>query len=250
MKGLDYRLEDGVAHITLTAARVGWRLIGDLTPLPTRAAAEGARAILLTASGDDFSHGVDLVDPELAGRLRSDGGRSVAEAGQRLVDNWAESPIPIVVALQGRAIGAGACLAVAADFRFATPDATIAFPEVARVMHLSWGIVPRIVTAFGLQWARWLAVGGETIELSALGGAAARVVAAPQEDARRWALHLASLPPLAVRHIRAVLTDAVADARGAASADPERFVLTAQSADFAEAMAAWFEKRPGVFKGE
>jgi len=250
MSEVDYRVENHVAHVILRAARVNWAMIQALTPLPNQAASDGARVLLLSAAGPDFSHGVDLVDPVLAAQMQIDGGRGVADAGQRLVDAWGEAAIPTVVALRGRAIGAGACLAVAADFRFASPDATIAFPEVARGMHLSWGIVPRIVAAFGPHWAHWLAVGGQPIRVSELGDGVARIGESPGEDALRWAAHLAKLPPLAVRHIREVIAGSSTAVRRAGNVDPARFSETIQSADFAEAMAAWFEKRTGVFKGE
>ena len=250
MSAFDYHVEARVARVTLRAPRVSWQQILALSLLPTRAVEDGARSILLTAAGPDFSHGVDLVDPELGQRLRDDGGRTVAIAGQQLVDAWAHSPVPTVVALRGRAIGAGACLAVAADFRFATPAATLAFPEVARGMHLSWGIVPRLVTAFGHDWAQWLAVGGEAVTVEKLGPSAARICDPPEAAAMGFATRLADLPPLAVAEIRSVLQATSTGVQDAADRDPARFARTVQSADFGEAMAAWFEKRPGMFEGK
>ena len=250
MGGVDYDVDGPICRITMTAPRLGWGTMKALTTAPQRAVEDGARVLLLTAQGPDFSHGVDLADPELADMLRADGGIGVATAGQALVDGWARAPLPTVVALQGRVIGAGACLAVASEFRFAAPDTTIAFPEVARGMHLSWGILPRLVSAFGLDWARWLAVGGQPVGVAALGLAAARVVEAPIAAATAWAHHLAALAPLAVVHIREVLAAIAAGDPSAAADDPARFAATAASADFAEAMAAWFEKRAPVFRGK
>ena len=49
---------------------------------------------------------------------------------------WHESPVPVIVAIQGGALGGGLQIALGADIRIAAPDAKIAIAEA------QWGLVP------------------------------------------------------------------------------------------------------------
>lgn len=49
---------------------------------------------------------------------------------------WRRLPVPVIAVLHGRCYGAGVQIALAADFRFATPDCELS------VMEAKWGLVP------------------------------------------------------------------------------------------------------------
>ena len=79
-----------------------------------------ARAIVLCSEGKHFCAGADFSGA--AGRVGRDGAPHLYDVAIRLF----EQPLPIVAAVQGAAIGGGLGLALAADFRVATPESRFA----------------------------------------------------------------------------------------------------------------------------
>ena len=49
---------------------------------------------------------------------------------------WRELPVPVIAVVHGHCFGGGLQLALAADFRFTTPDCTFS------VMEAKWGLIP------------------------------------------------------------------------------------------------------------
>ena len=101
------------------------------------------RAVILTGAGRCFSAGLDFsVFGEFAARLEeiraemmraSDNG---ANRFQQPVTGWQDLGVPVIAAIEGVCFGAGLQLALAADFRLASPDARFS------VMEGKWGLVP------------------------------------------------------------------------------------------------------------
>lgn len=227
------------------------RLLGIVSGLGSLdAGADECRAVVLDACGPDFCHGANLADPALVARLAS--GRAAridfATSGQALVSRWRSIPVPTIAVASGHVVGAGACLFLSADFRIAAPGTTVRFPEVDRGMHLGWGIVPRLVTLLGETRALRLALLGEPLAVAELADAVT-VTDDPAAETQRLAAQLAGKPPLAVRAVLAVLRQSTSAVDAAAQADAGRWADTLESADFAEAMAAWQGRRPGNWQG-
>jgi len=55
---------------------------------------------------------------------------------QRACWVWRELPVPVIAVVHGHCFGGGLQLALAADFRFTTPDCTFS------VMEAKWGLIP------------------------------------------------------------------------------------------------------------
>lgn len=214
------------------------------------AAADECRVVVLDAAGPDFSHGANLTDPALMARLNEgrDARIAFADCGQALVSCWRAIPVPTIAVATGHVVGAGACLFLASDFRVAAPGTAVRFPEVDRGMHLGWGIVPRLVSLLGESRALRLALLGEALDVAALADAVT-VTGDPAGEAQRLARRLAAKPPLAARAILDVLRQSVCSGDVAAESDARRWADTLESADFAEAMAAWYSRRAGHWKG-
>jgi enoyl-CoA hydratase/carnithine racemase len=252
--GLGSELREGVLTLTLDRPpgnRVSLSLISALTEaLANTAASPNVRAVHLRATGPDFSAGADLRDPELATLIAGGpkGQRELAHHGATLLDTLARLPIPTVVSARGDAIGAGACLWVAADFRWSNHSFRIHFPEVDRGMHLSWGVLPRLGRELGWPTARRLAL-GQPLDASSLPRDVAEFTEDPDAPAAEWARALAQKPPLAVRAILETFREVDRVDAALASADADRFAVTCGSADFLEAMSAFFEHRPGRYTG-
>ena len=208
------------------------------------------RVVVLDAAGRDFSHGANLSDPQLMAKLAEGRDAQVAFAlsGQALVSSWRRIHVPTIAVATGHVVGAGACLFMASDFRIAAPETQIRFPEIDRGMHLGWGIVPRLVSLLGETRALRLALLGEALDVAELTDVVT-VATNPSVEAQRQAGQLAAKPPLAVRAILDVLRQSADVMDSAAEQDAQRWADTLASADFSEAMAAWYERRPPVWKG-
>ncbi|HYS02453.1 MAG TPA: enoyl-CoA hydratase family protein [Candidatus Eisenbacteria bacterium] len=133
-----------------------------LTELPQR---EDVRVLVITGTGRGFCSGGDvnaiigeLLKMEASERLEFTRMTGAVTQGMR------ESPVPIVAAINGVAAGAGAAIALAADFRLLARSATFAF--LFTKVGLSGAdmgsayLLPRLI---GLGHAMELLMLGETV---------------------------------------------------------------------------------------
>ena len=106
------------------------------------------RVIVIDAEGDDFCAGADLEALESLLDADRDAQLDDARALGRVFTSIRQTPVPVVAAVQGRALAGGAGLATACDIVLAHPDATFAYPEVrigfvpAMVMTILRRVVP------------------------------------------------------------------------------------------------------------
>jgi enoyl-CoA hydratase len=158
-----------------------------------------------------------------------------------------------IAAIGGYGIGGGAALAVALDFRIAGEGAYLRLPEIALGMNMSWGALPRIAALVGPSRAKRFAIFCEPCPArEALDwGMVDEVVPSGEALARAWAAKVAALPPLAVRMTKeAITTQAGALFRATSAMDRDQWLLTSESADFAEGGRAFREKRSPKFRGD
>ncbi|MFG2333231.1 enoyl-CoA hydratase family protein [Streptomyces sp. NPDC048604] len=254
-------VDDGVATVTLARpAKLNALTFGayaDLRDLLAELARERAvRALVLGGEGRGFCSGGD-VDEIIGATLSMDTAQLLdfnRMTGQ-VVRAIRECPFPVIAAVHGVAAGAGAVLALAADFRIADPTARFAF--LFTRVGLSGGdmgaayLLPRVV---GLGHATRLLMLGEPVrapeaeriglisELTEEGDAGERAAAL----ARR----LADGPALAHAQTKALLT-AELDMPLAASVelDAATQALLMNGEDYAEFHAAFTEKRPPKWRG-
>ncbi len=143
-----------------------------LNALKTASADTKARVIVIAATGKAFCAGQDLSEVLPKSGEKLDLGRIVAESYNPIIRAIAESPKPVIAAVNGVAAGAGANLALACDFVIAGESASFiqAFARVGLIPD-SGGtyFLPRIL---GLARAKAMTMLGEKIsskELLALG---------------------------------------------------------------------------------
>ena len=147
--------ERRVARITLARPDVKNAFNAELIAELSRAIDEvppDARCVILASDGDTFCAGADLgwmgsMADYTVEQNRIDSGR-LAEMYARL-DSL---PMPIVVRIQGAAIGGGAGLVALADIAVAVEEAVFAFTEV-RLGILPAVISPYVVRKVGLSFA-------------------------------------------------------------------------------------------------
>lgn len=211
------------------------------------------RAIVLRAEGDHFSVGADLSSvggaPQPTVQLRR-----TAEQGARLLRAIREIHQPTVCAIQGIATGGATCIATACDFRIAAAGARIGYGEVKLGINLMWNALPLAVQLVGPARAKRLVMSGDLIGADTLErwGLIDMVVDRADLDgaALAEAERYAALPPIAVQMIKRSV-NALAGALGDAimHADADQWLLGTRTEDFAEALTAFREKRPGNFSG-
>ncbi len=258
---LRVEVADGVATVTLARPEklnaLTFGAYADLRDLLAELSRErSVRALVLAYEGRGFCSGGD-VDEIIGATLGMDTAQLLdfnRMTGQ-VVRAIRECPFPVIASLHGVAAGAGAVLALAADFRVADPTARFAF--LFTRVGLSGGdmgaayLLPRVV---GLGHATRLLMLGDPVrateaerigligELTEEGRA--------DETARQLAHRLAEGPALAYAQTKALLT-AELDMPLAASVelDASTQALLMNSADYAEFHAAFTEKRPPKWSG-
>jgi enoyl-CoA hydratase len=203
------RLEvDGdVRHVVLDRPErrnaVSDELYADLERVLQRVAADpGARAVLFSGEGKSFCAGADL--KAHASRDRTlEQRRAYVWAGQRTARLLQTLPIPVVAAVHGHAIGAGAELALSADVVVVTEDLQLGFPEVGLGTFVGGGLSQTLPLMVGQLRAKQLLLlerrlrGAELVDW----GLATEVVAGDELLRRAGALahELAARPALSLR---------------------------------------------------
>ncbi len=216
---------------------------------------EQTRAVILTATGNDFSVGADLSQPRFRGDPQSlIMRRRDAETGGRMMRALQEIHQPVICAMKGVATGGGACIPTACDFRIAADTTRAVYGEVKVGINLMWNAAPVCVNLIGPARAKRMIMSGRLFDAPTLlsWGFVDEVVKLEdlESTARAWAEEYAALPPIAVQMIKRSI-NRYASALDAAimHMDADQWLLAAHSDDMKEAVTAFFEKRKPDFKG-
>ena len=227
-------------------------LISELADTFEKLADEGqARAILLSGAGKHFCAGADFTDgakdsPDLAGKQKS---AHLYDAAIRLF----RQPLPIVAAIQGGAIGGGLGLAMACDFRVASPDARFSAPFAKLGLHHGFGLTVTLPLVIGHQRSLDLLYTARRItgEEAAALGLVDRLTqnGGALEGAHALAKEVAASAPIAVRSIRATMRGHLAEAvKSATDHEKAEQKLHSATADLAEGIRADLERRAPSFQ--
>jgi enoyl-CoA hydratase/carnithine racemase len=214
-------------------------------------ASRTAKVIILTGAGRSFSAGGHLAMLE-AKRTRT---KEQNRTGMlKFYDSFLsilELHIPIIAALHGAAIGAGLCLACAADIRIATDDTKLGFTFLKLGLHPGMGgtfLVPRIV---GRSMATELLLTGRII--SAQEGLRIGLVSklcskdSLLQEARSVAHEILACGPHASAQLLETMRHDLRDLKAALEREAECQSVNYNGAEFAEGLASVKEKRPPKF---
>ena len=208
-------------------------------------------AVLLTGAGRAFVAGADIAELEGQDATR---GKARAERGQRTFRLFETSPKPTLAAVNGFALGGGCELAMSCHLRIASDKAKFGQPEVKLGIVPGYGGSQRLPRLVGKGRALELLLTGDMIDAAeALRiGLVNRVVTSdallPTSRARLTTM-LAN-GPLAMAHcIEAVDRGLDMSLDDAIALEASYFGLLSSSADKAEGMRAFLEKRPARFSG-
>jgi 2-(1,2-epoxy-1,2-dihydrophenyl)acetyl-CoA isomerase len=254
-----YETRDGYAEITLNRPEQLNAFTADLhaglRAALERAPAEGARAILITGAGRGFCAGQDLTERKMPGPGESVDLRVfLRERYNPLIRRMRALPLPIVVAVNGVAAGAGMGFALAGDILLAARSAKFiqAFIKIGLAPDAGstyW--LPRLV---GPARARALAMTGEALsgEEAAAWGLVWKCLDDDRlmPEARALAARLAA-SPTAAQGLTKQLMNASLDNSLAAQLDLERDTqyMAGHTRDYLEGVRAFREKRKPNFEG-
>ena len=108
---------------------------------------EKTRVVIFEGAGKHFSAGADLKqkgEPQsLLMRRRSAG------LGARMIKAILNINQVTIAAIQGSALGGGACIPTACDFRIGSDDCAVGYPEVNLGINLMWRSLPLCVRLIG-----------------------------------------------------------------------------------------------------
>jgi 2-(1,2-epoxy-1,2-dihydrophenyl)acetyl-CoA isomerase len=204
------------------------------------------RAIVLCSEGKNFCAGADL-GPQ------SDLVDQTADLYEQAVALFSARK-PIVAAVQGAAVGGGLGLALAADFRVATPETRFSCNFAKLGFHQGFGVSVTLPAVVGQQRALELMyTGGQAKGAEALAIGLCDRLTSPEDlrdAARDFASEIAASGPLAVLSIRETMRGELAErVRAATRREHEQQQILRATSDFREGVAAMTERRPPRFTG-
>jgi len=214
----------------------------------------GARAIILTGAGGNFSSGADIA-PAGVGVGQIDVRARMEDCYNPLARFLAELPVPLVTAINGAAAGGGASLALAGDIVVAGRSSYVMLAFVRRGLVPDVGVTWLVASAVGRLRAMKMALLGDKMpaDEALAAGLVSEVVDDDQVMARaeEIAARLAQMPTRTLAMIRRQVNVAL-NTGFEASLDAERDnqVAVTKTRDFKEGIAAFKEKRKPVFTGE
>ncbi len=207
------------------------------------------RAVILAGNGGHFCAGGDIASME---GLDAAAGRARMKSNHRMVRLIAEAEKPVVAAVEGYAVGAGAGIALLADTVAIAETGAIGFPFFKVGLIPDYGILHTLPRRVGTARARQILLyarmlrGAEAVEagladeLAPEGGAEAVAL----ERARE----LAAMPALAFALAKQQIGLAPASLEAALEMEALGQASNFTTADFAEGRAAFREKRAPDFR--
>ncbi len=197
-------------------------------------------ALLLAGSGGCFTSGNDLADFANAPEMLSEDNVIV-----RFMAALTECSKPVVVAVEGAAVGIGTTLLLHVDLVYAAPEANFRLPFVSLGLcpeYASSWLMPKLVGY--ARAAEWLLLGEVFSASQALdAGLINAVVDEPLAMARSQAQKLARQPPVAMRRTKALMKQPDAEPiKDAMAREILQFAEALQGREFAAAVSAFFER--------
>lgn len=161
------------------------------------------RVALLAGEGGTFAAGADI--GQLRERRRDDALRGINSG---IFDRVRRLPMPVIGLVEGYALGGGAELAYACDFRIGTPSTKIGNPEPGLGILAAAGASWRLAELVGEPLAKEVLLAGRVLDAAEAHGVRLLNEVVEPEDllaaGHRWADRIARQAPLAVRLTKTV----------------------------------------------
>ena len=205
------------------------------------------RCIILQGAGAKaFVAGADI--KEFKGKVKLEA-QSISSRGQRIFAQIEQLPVPTVALIEGYALGGGAELAIACDFRLAAPNAIIGFPEVKLGLIPGFGGTVRLPQLIGYAKAMEWMTTAKTV--SSYQGIDVGIFNAILDDENEDISPLCYMAPLAVKSIIfAMKSQQSSYSLESFEKEAELFAKLFETHDFEEGVSAFIEKRKPRFQNK
>ena len=233
---------DGVVLVTLDRPERRNAVDHDtlLSLLDAQASVVAARVVVLTGTPPAFSAGADLHGVEQ--------GVFAADLA-RVLRGFTELSAPVVAAIDGPALGAGAQLVSVCDLRVATAESKIGVPAARLGLVVDHWTVERLAREFGWPVARAMLLGAETYSGQQLHSMGSVHRIGGLEAALDWAATISRLAPLTIAGHKLALESSAGEPDTDPDVEHARRRAWA-SEDAQEGRQAFLEKRSAAFRGE
>ncbi|HET6275399.1 MAG TPA: enoyl-CoA hydratase-related protein [Candidatus Cybelea sp.] len=211
------------------------------------------RCVVITGAGEKaFAAGADI--GELNALESAHHGAAQSRSGQALTRQIERMSKPVIMAINGFALGGGCEIAMAGDIIVAGENAKFGQPEVNLGLIPGYGGTARTTRRVGIGMASYLCLTGEIIDAQeALRvGLVERVVPAAElmNEAKRIATLIASKAPLAIAACKRVINNgAHLSIDDALELEALEFGTLVDTQDIKEGTGAFLEKRKPNWKG-
>jgi len=253
------RHDESIATITLNRPAVLNALNSQLLSALSQALTElesddRTRVVIITGAGEKaFAAGADIA--ELNAISSAVEGARKARFGQAVTLQIESLRKPVIMAINGFALGGGCELAMSGDIRVASQNAKFGQPEVNLGLIPGYGGSQRTTRLVGRGMAMYLCLSGEIIDAQeALRiGLVQRVVPLGdlQAEAQRIAKLIAAKAPLAIEACKSVMNEgADVPLPQALAMEALNFGTLVNTEDFKEGTSAFLEKRKPNWKGK
>ncbi len=244
MVRVDERSDVGAGVVQITLDRPERRNAVDhatlLELLEAQVEVANARVVVLTGAPPAFCAGADLHGVEEG---------VFARDLERVLHGFTTLSAPVVAAIDGAALGAGAQLAAVADLRVATPDSVVGVPAARLGLVIDHWTIDRIAQEFGSPMARAMLLAAQTYTGAQLHASGGVHRLGGLDDALVWVAEIAKLAPLSIAAHKIWLESSMASR----PLDPAFEAARARawsSNDAQEGRAAFLAKRPAEFRGD
>jgi enoyl-CoA hydratase/carnithine racemase len=248
---LRLEIEDAVATLTIDRPSkrnaMSYEMWSAIPGLLDKVAADDEVRALVIRGTDHFSAGADISEFATL-RAGAEGAERYSEAvhaGERAIVGL---PKPTIAAITGVCVGGGCEIALACDMRVAAPDARFGITPAKLGIVYNFTSTKQLVDVVGPAWARQILFTAEIIdaETALRIGLVNELTADPVARAMALATTMASRARISVRGAKTIIGKIT---EGEHEDDEVRalYAESVHSAEYAEGVAAFLDKRPPRF---
>ena len=123
------------------------------------------KAVIYRAEGIHFSAGADIKEkPKASSKIKT----WKTNLGKEAIESILKLDQITLASLKGYCLGGAACIATACDFRIASLETTVAYPEIDLGMNLNWLGLPLLLRLIGPARTKKMVISGEAEDTTTL----------------------------------------------------------------------------------